>query len=288
MKNITEITERTIVTVEPGGVIAHMPDCETFIGDDVQRWGTAGYWPASCCIDVPDSEPVGPDTVVGEHLATNQAPKTGTPVEPMEDGPVYTTEMVQELCTKLGRKFEVSDLDKGLIIFATQWAADWEGTFSFMQDMHLAASSRKGLTPGQAKGTLNCFRADFNRKAPVERGSGDQELDLSGLPSGWYAVPQGETRLKVKVNNVTKGKWEGWVFVSDGAEYGNQRRYGKQAPGSIYTGEIQSELAAILADPQEAVAAYGRLTGSCGLCGRILEDEESIKQGIGPVCILKF
>ena len=53
-------------------------------------------------------------------------------------------------------------------------------------------------------------------------------------------------------------------------------------------GKVQEQLSAILADPREAMAAYGRLVGKCGLCGRILEDKESIKNGIGPVCIKKF
>ena len=121
--------------------------------------------------------------------------------------------------------------------------------------------------------------------APVAPVAG---LDLSGLPSGTYAVPNGETRLKVEIQNVTKGKWAGWVFVKDGAEYGRGESYGRQAPGKAYQGKIVEQLRVILADPQEATAAYGRLTGTCGLCHRPLEDEESVARGIGPICARKF
>jgi hypothetical protein len=113
-------------------------------------------------------------------------------------------------------------------------------------------------------------------------------LDLSGLPSGTYGVPGGDTRLKVEIKNVSKGKWAGWVFVSDGAVYGEGTRYGRQAPGATYQGRIEDQLRAILSDPQEATAAYGRLTGTCGLCHRPLEDEESVARGVGPICARKF
>lgn len=111
-------------------------------------------------------------------------------------------------------------------------------------------------------------------------------LDLSALPAGRYAVPGGDTRLKVRIDKPVRGNWAGYIFVRDAAEYGQGRRYGRQGPGpeARYSGEIQAELAAILADPRAAFAAYGLLTNSCGVCGRVLEDALSVELGIGPVC----
>lgn len=115
------------------------------------------------------------------------------------------------------------------------------------------------------------------------------DLDLSDLPSGYYAVPEGDTRLKVRVARPTAAsKWSGWIFVSDGGEYGNRKNYGKQAPGAKYRGYIAGALTAIMADPLEAQLAYGKLTGKCGACGRKLEDETSVALGIGPVCRAKW
>lgn len=113
-------------------------------------------------------------------------------------------------------------------------------------------------------------------------------LDLSTIPSGRYAVPGGDTRLKVRIDGVAGGKWDGWVFVKDAAEYGQGQRYGSQRPGEMYRGKIEDALRAIAADPKAAMAAYGHLTGTCGVCGRHLEDETSIANGIGPVCAAKF
>jgi hypothetical protein len=113
-------------------------------------------------------------------------------------------------------------------------------------------------------------------------------LDLSHVPGGRYAVPNGDTRLKVLFQKPEPpSKWAGWVFVSDAAEYGQRRKYGRQPPGKTYSGMIQDELRIIAADPRAAAVAYGRLTGVCRLCGRKLENEASVAAGIGPICAEK-
>lgn len=109
-------------------------------------------------------------------------------------------------------------------------------------------------------------------------------LDLRSLPSGYYAVPGGDTRLKLKIDVVDNGKWDGWVFVKDAAVYGEGKRYGRQRPGEAYSGDVQDALTAILQDPIAAQAEYGKLTNKCGRCNRPLEDETSVELGIGPVC----
>lgn len=105
-------------------------------------------------------------------------------------------------------------------------------------------------------------------------------LDLSSLPDGRYAVPDGDTRLKIRIS-----RRDGRIIVADAAHYGRGKYYGAQPkyPG-LYRGKIQEQLQEILKDPVAAIAAYGHLTGTCGICGRPLEDAESVARGIGPVC----
>jgi hypothetical protein len=43
-----------------------------------------------------------------------------------------------------------------------------------------------------------------------------------------------------------------------------------------------------MADPLAASIAYGRRTGQCSICGRLLENAESIERGIGPICAGNF
>lgn len=127
--------------------------------------------------------------------------------------------------------------------------------------------------------------ATVERNIKLDTGDDDLVIDLHELATGYYAVPDGETRLKIAIRRPKKNsRWFGWIFVDDGAEYGARKNYGRQGPDAMYTGLIQEQLKAVLADPLEALQAYGRLTGSCGVCGRVLEDEESVARGIGPIC----
>lgn len=158
----------------------------------------------------------------------------------------------------------------------TEAAAGNEFAESLMQ----AVKRYGSLTTGQENAVLR----------NIEKGKAEKpsQLDISGL-KGYYAVPDGDTRLKLCVRKPGKNsRYYGWTFVDDGAAYGNRRTYGKQAPDGLYVGSVQDALRAILDDPKAAQIAYGRLTGVCGVCGRLLEDEESVAAGIGPVCASKL
>lgn len=135
------------------------------------------------------------------------------------------------------------------------------------------------LTDGQ----VNAVRRNLDKAKELT----PSDIDISGL-KGYYAVPDGDTRLKICVRKPGKNsRYHGWTFVDDGAAYGSRQTYGKQAPGGTYTGKIQDQLRAILKDPLAAQKAYGHLTGVCGRCGRLLEDPESVAAGIGPICATK-
>lgn len=115
----------------------------------------------------------------------------------------------------------------------------------------------------------------------------ETDLDLSGLLPGRYGIPGSDSRLKLSVGH-GKGDFEGWITVSDAAVYGMGSEYGVQMPDSLYRGKVADALQAILADPYGASARYGQLTETCGVCGRALENEESVARGIGPWCMTKF
>ncbi len=142
---------------------------------------------------------------------------------------------------------------------------------------------KAGIRYGKlTEGQFNTVLHNLSRESDDSKGS---ELDLSPLLKGFYSVPDGDTRLKVAIRRPgKKSKWHGYIFVDDGAAYGNRRTYGRQAPDSLYRGDIRDALAAILEDPKAAMVAYGKLTGTCGVCGRKLEDEQSVAAGIGPIC----
>jgi len=164
-----------------------------------------------------------------------------------------------------------------------------------------AASLRDGLkqygklTDKQFEAAIRCMAEDYEReqkRANVPAKAQDSGLDISSLVefgkknSVYYAVPEGETRLKLHVRRVTRegDKWQGWIFVDDGAVYGKQQKYGNQRPGGTYRGKCEDALRRIVAEPVAAMQEYGRLTSTCGVCGLPLEDETSVAIGIGPIC----
>lgn len=155
----------------------------------------------------------------------------------------------------------------------------------FAQSLAAQYAERGSLSPKQVQAAEKMRAKVEARRAAVEAKPEAKGLDLSAVPSGYYAVPGGDTRLKVRIAHGKDGsKWAGWTFVSDGAEYGQRRNYGSQRPGGFYKGDIVEALQTIASDPKAASMAYGRLVGKCGVCGRVLEDEQSVAKGIGPIC----
>jgi len=172
-----------------------------------------------------------------------------------------------------------------------QWI-DRNPTFVFAASLGQSVSRFGSLTDKQVEAARRCIEREAARQAERAAQAAApmpaDALDLSSLPQGRYAVPDGDTRLKVLVRKPTDGQWAGFVFVSDAAEYGQRTRYGMQAPNKGYRGQIEDALRKIVAAPEAALVAYGKLTGCCGVCGRALEDEASVARGIGPICAEKL
>jgi hypothetical protein len=176
---------------------------------------------------------------------------------------------VAEWLLALGRKVEVSDLTAELSAFATRWALDYTGSFSFMCDMRDAAQSGP-LSAGQAKGTLNCLRAEVARKGITGATTIDPEVgfyEVDGVVFKVIAAVNGSGNLYAK-RLITGGFGEDASWVYDGR-------------GSFALLTPETRLNA------ERAAALGSLYGCCCRCGKALTDEESIARGIGPVCATK-
>ena len=99
--------------------------------------------------------------------------------------------------------------------------------------------------------------------------------------------PVEDTRQRIKVVLNEKSQWLS-VFDANtyaGEEAGFGKKFGSQRPGSgDYHGDILDLIEAIVSNPAGALAAYGHLTGTCSICRRPLEDAESVRKGIGPIC----
>jgi hypothetical protein len=195
---------------------------------------------------------------------------------------------VEAWLSSLGRKCELGEVTEGLRLAATEWAKAYTGDFEFMVEMRTAAR-RRSLSTGQAKGTLNCWRADINRRpaataahVPAEAPQVAQE-PAAQVPEGRYAFTADEGHTAFCKVEHGKGNWEGRTFVV----------LLVGAPGHFrelktYRAQAATILAKIAADgPEAACIRFGHEVGSCGRCGSPLTDPESIARGIGPTCASK-
>jgi hypothetical protein len=116
---------------------------------------------------------------------------------------------------------------------------------------------------GSNKVASDLIYALFNspRKAAAER------------PAPGYYV-QGEDIVKVQENKAGTNVYAK-VLIPSGT--------GKRGRWEFVPGLIDRLSGAVPADV-ETIAAYGRETGICAICGALLSDPASVERGIGPVC----
>ncbi len=108
-------------------------------------------------------------------------------------------------------------------------------------------------------------------------------VDPRELPPGHYGVDG----KRYVIERPSDGAWKGWTFLKTGSVYHDSKSIAMVRPD----GEIVRDhpvLKSICNDPTEAIAEYGRITGRCCICSRVLEDPESRRRGIGPVCAERF
>lgn len=169
-----------------------------------------------------------------------------------------------------GRKFEVADVTPELQTAAEAWLGSYTGDFSYLVDVarHLA---RKGtISTPQAKGVLNCIRAEASRTSTPSTKKSPADLVGPGLyllPHPGGSIEHG-TVYKVKASKAT-GRC--YALRLDGGHWSYDR-------GGIF--KLDSSLAVTV----EQARAFGATTGFCIACGKQLDNDESVDRGFGPVC----
>jgi predicted transcriptional regulator len=190
-----------------------------------------------------------------------------------EAGEIVPLDEVEAWLAGLGRKVEPGDVNMGHRVAATAWAKAWTGTFEFMVDMHAAAE--KGLlSAGQAKGVLNCWRADINRKPKTSTAT---PAATGAVEDGMYQIPGGDV-VKVQIAKQGSGNLYAKRLIVDDEGHGHF----EYEQGLVR--KLRPEWKMSLEDAK----AFGKLYGICCNCGADLTDEHSIAEGIGPICAKRF
>lgn len=77
------------------------------------------------------------------------------------------------------------------------------------------------------------------------------------------------------------------IKVTCGGWYQGEIRGDKYYPKKK-TPIVAAQLILFSADPMAVMETFGRETGICCICGRLLENPESVARGIGPICAEKY
>lgn len=156
---------------------------------------------------------------------------------------------------------------------------------------------RSGTLAGWPERKATERQVEFLANLLVERDHDRGELDpatlsaaaASDLITALLAAP----RAKVAAHGIAEGRY---AYSNDGgvtADHYRVRRDGTiviwTAGGEYpYTGKgLNEPLEWIKANQRDAAILFGRLTETCGRCGRDLSDDDSRKRGLGPVCAEK-
>lgn len=174
--------------------------------------------------------------------------------------------------------------------------------------------NRPGLTAAQIRGLLNVMRATALRLArevgdaapfgedetpAAPAAAGPRFAGLVALLASLKVEGKGDPTLRVatEAGNPVRvsvagrnSNTPGHLHVTDGRPFGDNTYYGRVTPAGEPAARLETHpdvvaaLDALVADPEGALVRYGRVTGTCGICGRELTNAESIARGIGPIC----
>jgi hypothetical protein len=118
------------------------------------------------------------------------------------------------------------------------------------------------------------------------------------FPKLWLKIYPEENSMDLRITVAgERSKTPGYLVLTDGESFGNNRYYGRISPAGQLTfgrdaGEVKGGLVKILTrlgdDPVGVAAEFGRLTGHCCFCSLQLSDERSTAVGYGRICAGRF
>ena len=226
--------------------------------------------------------------ITGENVTTTQPDET------------VSLHVAKAAIAMLGKDDKFTDDDvrdtPELEDYALAYIREYTGDFEFMVSMQHDYGKYGELSLPKVRGVLNCLRAQVafearNRKPATqplfdELGNDlplvvEQVIQPATIKTGRYCTINADTgsRHFYQVDVPEDGRWVGYTFVTEihigGSDNGER---------SVRDREERTTIVETIASDSEALARYGRETGTCGVCHRTLTDPESVALGIGPVC----
>ena len=164
---------------------------------------------------------------------------------------------------------------------------------SFAQSLASYVERKGDLTPGQKAAVEKAINRDCERfqavsKAPevcqdklmqaFDKARSNKLTRLKIRFDGFFCYPASETSVNM-----------GAVYVkSNDKQYLGKIQNGRFLATRECPSDIASAVVKVMTDPVTEAIAYGKQTGNCAICGRFLENKESVERGIGPICAEKY
>ena len=177
--------------------------------------------------------------------------------------------------------------------------------WTFPTDMLEAVSKWKGLTDNQLAAVRKCMVKDAERKAErakakAEREANAKTVDIFKIEAAFEAARkharndgEGIKWLRLNLGDFTfsdapaSGQFEACIFVKAGSINLGRIVKSKFHRFAACDDATEAKVIEAASDPFAAAKAFGQRTGTCCCCGRELTNENSRREGIGPVCATK-
>ena len=158
---------------------------------------------------------------------------------------------------------------------------------SFAASLVSQYESRGTLTEKQTGDAVAMLMKIKAKKA--ERDAAPQ-IDLSNIVEMFNKAHEAIKTPKFRYDDLVisrapdSGVNAGALYVKVNGEYAGKVKEGKWFGSQ----DVLAKLKEIAENPLESAVAYGRKTGNCSMCGRLLTNHGSIDRGIGPICAERF
>jgi hypothetical protein len=171
---------------------------------------------------------------------------------------------------------------------AHAWIIAKMDSFSFAMSMFEAIKKWGSLTPGQLGAIDRCMAKDAERTVETAKQvkAGFAYPRIAQLFRGKLAkLDFGDVCLSLKNDqSVIWVLYQGACCGAVDPGTGGTKFFAKYLDNREVLDTCKERMLAVEADPLKAAIEYGRLSGRCCVCSRLLTNEESIEAGIGPIC----
>lgn len=177
------------------------------------------------------------------------------------------------------------------------WINDNHLSYDFARSLAQQLLANGFLSPRQIKAIQRCITQAAERKKSTNANKVTLASNASTILTCLRtALANGLKNPRLRTQNIdftlakAHSRNAGYVYVkaNDSTYLGKINPDGEFHPARECTDAMCLELQSIAQDPLQAAVRFGRMSGSCSCCGKRLDNPESVRLGIGPVCRKKY